>query len=104
VRGEPAALRQEIESAQFAERAASRRLVPEPEIVAGTKSSNFAGGDVGSVFSIHAALPLFDHSQPEHASAQARLAQAEARAQAFDVSLRAQIVALRAIVLERRDA
>jgi cobalt-zinc-cadmium efflux system outer membrane protein len=104
VRAEPAALRREVESAQFAERAASRRMVPEPEIVAGTKSSNFAGGDVGSVFSVHAALPLFDHARPEHASAQARLTQAEARAQAFDVSLRAQIVALRAIVLERRDA
>jgi cobalt-zinc-cadmium efflux system outer membrane protein len=104
VRAEPAALRREVESAELAERAASRRLVPEPEIVAGTKSSNFSGGDIGSVFSIHAAVPLFDHSQPEHALAQARLTQAEARAQAFDVSLRTQIVALRAIVVERRDA
>ena len=104
VRGEPAALRQEIESAQLAGRAASRRLVPDPEIVAGTKSSNFGGGDVGSVFSVHATVPLFDHAQPEHAMAAARLVQAEASAAAFQTSLRAQITALRAIVLERRAA
>ncbi|HVQ12368.1 MAG TPA: TolC family protein [Vicinamibacterales bacterium] len=104
VRGEPAALRHEVESAQFAERAASRRLVPDPEIVAGTKSSNFAGGDVGSVFSVHATVPLFDHAQPEHAVAQARLAQAAANAAAFQTALRAQITALRAVVLERREA
>ena len=104
VRGESAALRQEIESARFAERAASRRLVPDPEIVAGTKSSNLAGGDVGGVFSIHASLPLFDRAQPEHAVAEARMVQAEASAAAFQVALRAQIVALRAVVLERREA
>jgi cobalt-zinc-cadmium efflux system outer membrane protein len=104
VRGEPAALRQEIESARFAERAASRRLIPDPEIVAGTKSSNFAGGDVGSVFSVHATVPLFDHAQPEHAMAEARLAQAEASAAAFQTALRAQITAWRAVALERREA
>ena len=104
VRGEPAALRQEIESAKFAERAASRRVIPDPEIVAGTKSSNFGGGDVGSVFSVHATLPLFDRAQPEHAMAEARLAHAEASAAAFQTALRAQITAMRAVVLERREA
>src|SRR5262249_25095162 len=38
-RGELMALRREIDAAQFAERAAERRRIPEPEIVAGTKSS-----------------------------------------------------------------
>jgi cobalt-zinc-cadmium efflux system outer membrane protein len=57
VRGEPAALRQEIDAARFADQAAGRRPVPEPEIVAGTKSSNVLGGDVGSVFSVHASIP-----------------------------------------------
>lgn len=104
VRGEPAALRQEIEAARFAERAAGRRLVPEPELVAGTKSSNVNGGDVGSVVSIHASIALFDRAQPERAMARARLAQAEARAAAFRVSLAAQIGGLRAAVLERREA
>lgn len=103
-RGEAAALQQEIESARFADRAAERRLVPEPEIVAGTKSSNAAGGDVGSVISVHATIPLFDHSRPERAIAQAHLAQAEARAVVFRTSLSAQITALRMLVEERREA
>ena len=104
VRGEAAALRQEVESARFAERAAERRLIPEPEVVAGTKSSNFAGGDVGSVLSVHASIPLFDRAGPERAMARARMAQAEARTAAFRASLSAQIAALRAAVIERRDA
>ena len=104
VRGEPAALQREIEAAGFAERAAARRLVPEPEIVAGTKSSNAGGGDVGSVLSVHASIPLFDRAKPEQALARARLTQAQARADAFHILLRAQIVAWRSVVLERRQA
>jgi outer membrane protein, heavy metal efflux system len=103
-RGEPAALRQEIEAARFAERAAVRRLVPEPELVAGTKSSNATGGDTGSVLGVHASIPLFDRNTPERAAARARLAQAEARAALFRVSLSAQIAGLRASVAERREA
>ena len=103
VRGEGIALRHEIESAGFAGRAAGRRQVPEPELVAGTKSSNAGGGDVGSVISVHVSVPLFDRGQPERALAQARQAQAEARAAAFGASLRAQIAAWRAVVLERRE-
>jgi cobalt-zinc-cadmium efflux system outer membrane protein len=103
-RGEAAALQQEIESARFAERAAERRLVPEPEVVAGTKSSNFSGGDVGSVLSVHASIPLFDRARPERAMARARMAQAEAQAVAFRASVAAQITALRAAVIERREA
>ena len=49
-RGELLALRKEIEAAPVAGRAADRRWIPEPEIVAGTKSSSAGGGDVGSVF------------------------------------------------------
>jgi outer membrane protein, heavy metal efflux system len=104
VRGERAALQQEINSARFAERAAARRMVPEPEVVAGTKSSNAAGGDVGSVISVHASIPLFDRAQPERALARARIAQAEAQALVFDSALAAQIAAARAVVAERRDA
>ncbi len=103
VRGEGIALRHEIESAGFAGRAAGRRQVPEPELVAGAKSSNAGGGDVGSVISVHVSVPLFDRGQPERALAQARQAQAEARAAAFGASLRAQIAAWRAVVLERRE-
>jgi cobalt-zinc-cadmium efflux system outer membrane protein len=104
VRGEPAALRHEIAAAGLASRSAERRLVPEPEIVAGTKSSNAAGGDIGSVVGVHVAVPLFDRARPERAIAQARLAQAEARAEAFRATVRTQIAAGRAVVLERRGA
>ena len=103
-RGELAALQQEIESARFADSAAARRLVPEPELVAGTKSANVGSGDRGGVISVHVTLPLFDRAQPERAMASARLAQAEARAAAFRISLAAQINGLRTLALQRRDA
>jgi len=103
-RGELLALAREVEAARFAERAAGRRLVPEPEIAAGTKSSSAGSGDIGSVVMISAAIPLFDRARPERALAVARAAQAEARAAAFRVALRGQVAALRAAVLERRRA
>lgn len=104
VRGEILALRKDAESAQFAIRAADRRWVPEPEVIAGTKSSTVGGGDIGSVMTVQASLTLFDRGKPEHALALARAAQANARIQAFQQSLRAEITAWRAAVLERRDA
>ena len=104
VRGELAALRHEADSARFARQAAGRRLVPEPEVVAGSKASNAAGGDVGSVFSVHVAVPLFDRARPERAMAVARLAQAEARAEALQAALRAQVAAARSAVVERRES
>jgi len=103
VLGEPAALRSEIESAELADRAAGRRLVPEPELVAGTKSSTLDGGDLGGVLSVHVTVPLFDRAKPERALAQARRTQAEARSTAFQTVLAAQITGLRAVVLERRE-
>jgi cobalt-zinc-cadmium efflux system outer membrane protein len=104
VRGDILALRKDVESAQFAVRAADRRWVPEPEVIAGTKSSTAGGGDIGSVVTVQASLPLFDRGKPEHALAVARVAQADARIQAFQQSLRAEIAAWRALVVERRDA
>jgi cobalt-zinc-cadmium efflux system outer membrane protein len=98
------ALQHELESTNFAAQAADRRRVPEPEIVAGTKSSSFGGGDVGSVFTVRAAIPLFDRSQPERALAAARSAQAKARAESFRLVLRGQVTALREGVLQRRAA
>ena len=103
-RGELRAFRQEMEAERFALRAAERSRVPEPEVVAGTKSSSIGGGDVGSVLSVHASIPLFDRARPERALAQARAAQAEARAESFVTVLRGDVAALRASVLQRRDA
>jgi cobalt-zinc-cadmium efflux system outer membrane protein len=103
IRGELLALRKEIEAARFSERAADRRRIPDPEIAAGTKSSTVSGGDLGSVVTIQAAIPLFDRGRPERALARARAAQAEARIDAFRAVLRADIAAVRAQLLERRE-
>jgi outer membrane protein, heavy metal efflux system len=101
---ELAALKQDIASADFAAQAAGRRPVPEPEIIAGTKSSTLAGGDIGSVLSVHVTVPLFDRAKPEHALADARRAQAEAQIASLQASLHAQIAGLRATAIERRQA
>ena len=102
-RGELLALRKEIEAANLSRRAADRRRVPEPEVVAGTKSSTAAGGDIGSVITVHASLPLFDRNRPERAFAEARAKQAEARIDSFRAMLRTEVAALRAAVIERRE-
>ena len=96
------ALRHDIDAARFSERAAARRLIPEPEAVGGVKSSSAAGGDIGSVFGVQATLPLFDRARPERALARARMAQLEARLDAFRVALRSQVIALRTAAIERR--
>jgi len=103
-RGELLALSREIDSARFAERAADRRRVPEPEIIGGTKTSTFAGGDIGSVLSVQAVLPLFDRGRAERARAEARESQARARLEALRLSVRGDIAAWRGAALERRAA
>ena len=102
-RGELIALRHDAEAADFAARSAGRRLVPDPEIVAGAKSSTLAGS-LGSVLMVHASLPLFDRGRPEQAIAAARAAQADARALAYRRALRGQVEALRHAVVQRRAA
>lgn len=114
-RGELVAFRHDLEAAGFAARAADRRLVPEPEIFVGTKSSTASSGGVGSavtigagavgpVIAVHATIPLFDRARPERALAAARAAQAEAGASSFRAVLRGQVAALREAVLQRRAA
>ena len=102
-RGQLVAWQREMEAASFAERAASRRLIPEPEIVGGTKSSNAGTGDVGTIVSVHVIVPLFDRAQPERAAAEARARQARAEAEVFRRTVRGQIAAWRAAVVERRE-
>ena len=103
-RGELVAFRHEIDAANFAATAAGRRVIPEPEIVVGTKSSTARGGNLGSVIAVYVTLPLFDQSGPEKALAAARAAQAEARAASFRAVLRGQVAALREVVIQRRAA
>jgi len=103
-RGELLALRKEVDAARFSADAAGRRQYPEPEIVAGTKSSTLGGGDLGSVLTVQVSLPLFDRGKPEHALALARANQATARIDMFRQTLRADITALWTAVQERRQA
>jgi cobalt-zinc-cadmium efflux system outer membrane protein len=113
-RGELLAFRQDLEAARRLGEAASRSLVPEPELFLGTKSSTATTGGVGSaitvgesstgsVIGVHATIPLFDHARPERTLALARATQAEAQAAAFRQTLRGNIAALRAVVMDRRD-
>ena len=102
-RGEIAALRHEIDAASFAERAADKRVIPEPEVIAGTKSSNAGNGDVGSVVTVHVAIPLFDRGRPERAAARAQRSQAEAQLAALRAALRSQIAGWHDLIVERRS-
>lgn len=103
VRGDLRALQKEVDAAHLSVRAADRRRLPEPEIVAGTKTSNAGSGDLGGVIAVNAVVPLFDRGRSERALADARARQATARADAFRVALRTEIAALRGAVIERRD-
>lgn len=102
VRGELVALQHELDAAAFMEQAAGRRRIPEPEVVAGTKSSNAGAGDVGSIVSVHLSVPLFDRARPERAAAQARAVQVRAQGEALRLTVRTQVGAWRAAVIERR--
>ena len=114
VRGELLAYQRDAEAAQFAVQAADRRKLPEPEIVAGTKSSTagsgvgggvtVGSGATGPLVGVQASLPLFDRGRPERALALARAAHADAGAAAFRVALRGEITALREAVQQRRAA
>jgi outer membrane protein TolC len=113
-RGELAAFHSDLEAARFADRAASRSLVPEPELFVGAKTSTasggglgsavtIGGGDIGPVVGVHATIPLFDRAGTERAMAAARAAQAQSGAEAFRLVLRGHISALRASVIGRRE-
>ena len=102
VRGELTALGHEREAARLSGQAADRRRLPEPEVIAGTKSSSVGGGDIGGVVGVQATWPLFDRGRSDRAVADARERQAAARADAFKLSLAADVTALREVVLRRR--
>jgi outer membrane protein, heavy metal efflux system len=98
------AMRHDADAARFAGDAAARRWLPEPEIVAGSKSSNAGSGDTGSIVGVRLAVPLFDRGQTERAAAAARAGQARVEAEALRQSLHAQIAGWRAAVVEREAA
>ena len=102
-RGDLLALREEAEAARLSARAANRRRIPDLEFVAGTKTSSVAGGQIGGIFGVQAAIPIFDRGRAERTLAEAVGDQAAVRAAAFRLVLRAQIAGLHAEVLGRRD-
>ena len=104
VRAEGLALQKDIEAAQLAGRAADRRWIPEPEVIAGTKSSSLGSGDTGGVVGVQVTLPLFDHGRPERAIADARASRAAAELDALRTEVAAGIAAARASAVERRRA
>lgn len=103
-RGDLLAFQQEIESSVFARRAADRRLIPEPEVVGGLKTSSVATDNRGSVFSVVASIPLFDRARPERARAEAAERQAAASLALARAEVRARIAGLRAAVETARTA
>src|SRR5262249_61771923 len=58
VRGELRAINNEADAARLAVQAADRPRLPEPEIIAGTKTSSLQGGDIRSDFPVHADAPV----------------------------------------------
>lgn len=103
-RGELIAFQKEVEAANWFGLAADRRRIPEPQVGGGTKSTSGLAGGLGSVVTFQATIPVFDRGRPEKAMAVARAQQAEARAGALRVTLRADIESLRPIVIDRRAA
>ena len=98
------ALEHELEAATLAGRAAGRLAIPEPELVAGTKSSNAGTGDIGTVVSVHVSVPLFDRARPERAAALARAAQVRAETERLRLTLRTQIAGWREALVARRNS
>ena len=62
-----------------------------------------ACGDICTVVTLQGTLPLFDRGQPERALARARGNEAQARAAVVRATLRADIAAWRAAVVDRRQ-
>lgn len=98
------ALERDLESARLAGDAAARSRIPEPELVAGLKTTNTGEDRQGSVFSLSASIPLFDRAQPERLRADGRARQAAAERDALRAEIGATIRALRLTAEERRAA
>ncbi|NOT27437.1 MAG: TolC family protein [Acidobacteria bacterium] len=101
-RGDLLSLTHERDVASLMTQVADRRRLPEPEVVAGTKSSNAGTGDMGSIVSVHVNVPLFDRGRAERAAAQARAGQVDAQIAALRLTMQTEISAWRAAVIERR--
>ncbi len=98
------AFERDIESARLAVRAAGRSVIPEPQVVAGLKTSSVGHDTRGSVLSIVASIPLFDRARPERARGEARVLLATAERDALRAEVGVSVRALRTAAEERRVA
>jgi cobalt-zinc-cadmium efflux system outer membrane protein len=96
------ALERDIAAARLAGRAAARSVVPEPEVVAGLKTSSAGEDQYGSVFSVVASIPLFDRARPEKAQAAARELLATAERDALRAEMTSTVRGLHAAAEQRR--
>lgn len=104
-RGDLVSLEAEAERAERLARAARRRLIPEPVLVAGTKSKQEAGEEEsGPVFGISLALPIFDRGQGERAVARAESALLHVRREALQRTTEAELEAAYAEAVSMRQA
>jgi cobalt-zinc-cadmium efflux system outer membrane protein len=104
-RGDLVSIDAEAERVDQLARAARRRLIPEPVVIAGTKSKEEAGAkDSGAVFGISFALPIFDRGQGDHAVAHADGLLLRARLNALEKSVEAELEAAYAQAASRRQA
>jgi cobalt-zinc-cadmium efflux system outer membrane protein len=97
------AFEREIEASRLAGRAATRGRVPEPEIVAGWKTSSVGDDRTGSVVSLLANVPLLDRAKPERALADARERRATAERDALLAEISGVVRGLRLAAEERRS-
>jgi cobalt-zinc-cadmium efflux system outer membrane protein len=98
------ATERDIEAARLAGSAARRGRVPEPEVVAGMKTSSVGVDRQGWVLSLLASVPLFDRAQPERAQAAALHALATARRDALRTEIGSGVRGLWLAAEERRTA
>jgi cobalt-zinc-cadmium efflux system outer membrane protein len=93
-RGDVLAFRAQVEQQELLARAAGRRWIPEPTVVAGRKTSE-AGGvqDSGPLVGVSVAVPLFDRAQGARATAQAEAMLLRARQAALESRLSAEAAA-----------
>jgi len=79
-RGDVHALRADAEGARLSSRAASRRIIPEPTLNAGTKATRVPDSTSrGAVLGVSISLPLFDRGQGAEAVARVEASLFEAR-------------------------
>src|SRR5688572_7091793 len=97
------AMQRELDAQAFAEQAALRRRIPEPEVVGGVKGSDAGTGHLGAILGVHVTVPLFDRAKPELAAAVARTGVVRADVLLFRQQLHTEIAVWRAAVIERRE-